>query len=183
MKAQRTNSTFANSNPQADTSACKRAIFCLSLRKETKRTAPKMKQPFQLTNFCPFGAITPWTWRKRVRIIIKSDYFSTFYAFVAPLSRFFSSCVHKYKFKILKTSSRLKIEIEQLLATFFSRANFHFFSYCCRWPSCSLFFLDKLSCASISNSRRCFAHFNKNLINLYTIINITRKVTNAFRIV
>ena len=35
MKSQRTNSTFASSHTQAETSACKRAISCLRTRQKT----------------------------------------------------------------------------------------------------------------------------------------------------
>ncbi len=181
MVVQHTNSTFASSNAKADSSAYKRAIFCLTHGTKNKRTAPIMKQSFQLTNFSPFCTMTAWTRRKCIRIIIKSDYFSTFYAFVATFTRFFSSCVHKIKFKRLKTCS-IFLDIETLLATFFSWTNFNFFSYSCSWSSCSFSFGDKLSCTSISNSSRCFTHFIKTLINNYIITYTTRRVTNAFRI-
>lgn len=69
--------------------------------KKTKRTASKKKQSFQLTNFNPFGAMTAWTRRKRIRIIIKPDYFSTLYAFIAPLSGFFTCSVHNTTYKRL----------------------------------------------------------------------------------
>lgn len=157
MRTQPSNSTFASSNPQAEASACKRAILCLSHRAENKRTAPKTKQPFQLTNFSPLGAMTAWTWRNCVRIIIKTDYFTAFYAFVAPLSGFFSSCVHNLKLKRLTTCSTLNVE--RLLATFFSSTNFHFFSDCCSWSFYSFPSRNKESCSSISNSGRRFTHF------------------------
>lgn len=125
MKSQRTNSTFANSNTQADTSVCKRAISCHSHLAKNKRTGSTKKQSFQLTNFCPFGAMTAWRWRKSIRVIIKSNYFSTFYAFVATFTRFFSSCVHKIKFKGLKTCSTLFI-VERLFTTFLGQTTFTF---------------------------------------------------------
>ena len=150
MKTQRTNSTFANSNAQAETSVCKRAIFCLSHRAKNKRTVPKMKQSFQLTNFSPFGTVTPWTWRKSVRIIIKSDYFSAFYAFVATLSGFFTCSVHKIKFKKLNTCSTLRVE--RLLTTLFCWTNLYFFSNRSCGSSCCLSLRNKLSCLSISDS-------------------------------
>jgi len=166
MKSQHTNSTFASSNTQADTSACKRAISCHSHGAKKKRTDSTKKQPFQLTNFCPFGAVTAWTWRKCIRVIIKSDYFSTFYAFVATLTGFFSSCVHKFKFRKLKTRSISTLDIRTLLATFLCRTDFHFLSdsssrssYCFpRW--------NKLSSTGISYSRRCFTH----VISIYRLI-------------
>ena len=150
MKTKSINSAFTNLNTQAETPAYKRTISCLSPRKETKRTAPKMKQPFQLANFIPFGSIAPWTWRKSIRIIIESDNFSTFCAFVATLSGLFSSCVHKTKIKRLKTCSILKIE--RLLTTLFCWTNLYFFSNRSCGSSCCLFLRNKLSCSSISDS-------------------------------
>ena len=150
MKTHRTNSTFTSSNTQTEASVCKRAIPCLLLRVESQRTASIMKQPFQLTNFSPFGSIAPWTWRKSIRIIIKPDYFSTLYAFVAPLTGFFSSCVHNTKFKRLITCSTLNVE--RLLTTFFCWTDLYFFSNRSCWSSCCLFLRNKLSCSSISNS-------------------------------
>ncbi len=167
MKTQRTNSTFASPDTQADSSACKRAISLPSHGTKNKRTAPIMKQPFQLTNFSPFSTITSWTRRKCVRIIIKPDYFSTFYAFVATLSGFFTCCVHKKRFNRLKTCSTLIIE--RLLTTLLSRTNFYFFCNCCGWSSSSLSCWDKLSCSSISNSCRCFTHHFLNF-NYKTVI-------------
>jgi hypothetical protein len=99
MTADAQNNTFASPNSQAITSACKRVVFCLPQRAKDKRTAPIKKQPFQLTNFSPFGAMTAWTRRKGIRIVIKPDYFSTFYAPVATLSGFFTCSVHTIKFK------------------------------------------------------------------------------------
>ena len=156
MKNQTTNNLFASPETQADSSACKTVISLFSFSAKNKRTAPIMKQPFHLTNFSPLGAITPWTWRKCVRIIIKSDYFSAFYAFVAPLSGFFTCSVHKKRFNKLKTCSTLIIE--RLLTPLLSRTNFYFFCNCCGWSSSSLSCWDKLSCSSISNSCRCFTH-------------------------
>lgn len=150
MKVQQTNSTFASPKALADASACKRAISILLHGVKNKRTASIKKQPFQLTNFSPFGAITPWTWRKSIRIIIESDYFSTFYAFVATLSGFFSSCVHNTKFKSLTTRSTLNVE--RLLTTFFGWTDLYFFSNRSCWSFCCLFLRNKLSCSSISNS-------------------------------
>ncbi len=150
MKIQRTNSTFTSPDTQAKTSACKRAISCLQHGAKNKRTASIMKQPFQLANFIPFGAITPWTWRKSIRIIIKSDYFSTFYALVAPLSGFFSSCVHNTRFKSLTTCST--VNVERLLTTFFCWTDLYFFCNRSCWSSCCLSLRNKLSCSSISNS-------------------------------
>ena len=157
MKIQRTNSTFASSNTQADTSACKRAIPCLLHGAENKRTASKTKQPFQLTNFNPFGSTAPWTWGESIGIIIKSDYLSTLYAFVAPLTGFFSSCVHNTRFKSLTTCSTLNVE--RLLTTFLGWTDLYFFSNRSCWSSCCLFLRNKLSCSSISNSCRRFTHF------------------------
>lgn len=156
MKTQRTNSTFASPKTQADSSACKRAISLPTRGTKNKRTAPIMKQPFQLTNFSPSGTVTPWTWRKSIRIIIKPDYFSAFYAFVATLSGFFTCCVHNKKINRLKTCSILIIE--RLLTALLSRTNFYFFSDSCGWSSSCLSCWDKLSCSSISNSCRYFTH-------------------------
>jgi hypothetical protein len=167
MKNQCTNSTFASYNKQADTSAFKRAIFLLSHCVKNKRTASYLKQPFQLANFCPFRSMTTGTRRKYIRIIIQSDYFSTFYAFVASLSGFFSCSVHKLEFKRLITRFNKKLDTETFLATFFCRTYFNFLCYSCRWSSCSLSRWDKLSVASISNSCRRFTHNFKNLINNY----------------
>ena len=167
MIANTQNSTFANPATLAKPSVYKKAIFCLSHGAKIKRTAPIRKQPFQLTNFCPFGAITPWTWRKYIRIIIKSDYFSAFYAFVATLSGLFTCSVHKNKFKRLKTCSTL-ID-ERLLILLFCRTNFNFFSYGCRRSTYSFSFWNKLSCTCISHSCRCFTHYFKNF-NYKTII-------------
>jgi hypothetical protein len=150
MKTQRTNRTFASQNTQAESSACQRAISLSSNGMKNKKTAPIMKQPFQLTNFSPFSTVTSWTRRKCIRIIIKPDYFSAFYAFVASLSWFFTCSVHKKSFKRLKTCSTLKIE--RLLTTLLSRTNFYFFGNCSCWSSSSLTCWDKLSCSSISNS-------------------------------
>jgi len=158
MKIQRTNITFANSYKQAEVSACKRAIFLPVYGAKNKRTAPIKKQPFQLTNFSPFGAVTPWTWRKCVRIVIKSDYFSTFYAFVATLFRFFTCSVHKIKFKKLITHSISKLDIKTLLATFLCRTNFHFLCDCRSRSPCSFLRWNKLSSTGISNSCRRFTH-------------------------
>jgi hypothetical protein len=186
MTANTQNSTFANPVAQADPSVCKGAIFCLLHSAKVKRTAPIRKQPFQLTNFSPFGAITPWTWRKCVRIIIKSDYFSAFYAFVATLSGFFTCSVHKIKFKRLATSSTLIAE--RLLITLFCRTNFNFFSYGCRRSTCSFSLWDKLSCTCISHSCRCFTHdflkFNYKIVITYYLTepnffsSLTKKINN-----
>ena len=170
MKTQGTNSIFASPNPWADSSACKRAIFCHSRSARNKRTAPIKKQPFQSTNFSPFGGITSWTWRECVRIIVKSDYFSALNTFVATLSGFFTCSVHENNFKRLKTYSILIAE--RLLIPLFCRANFNFFSYGCRRSTYSFSFWDKLSCSCISHSCRCFTHdflkFNyKTVITYY----------------
>ena len=139
-----------------------------------KRAASILKQLYHLTNFSPFCAMTAWTGWKSIRIIIQSDYLSTFYAFVAPFSRFFSCCVHINKFKRLKTCSKTKLSIETLLTTFFCWTNFYFFSYSCRWSSCSFSFRDKLSSSSISYSCRCFTHdfliFNYKTVLTYYLI-------------
>ncbi len=165
MKTQRTNSTFASPDTQADSSACKRAISLPTHAAKNKRTAPIKKQPFQLTNFSPFGTVTPWTRRKCVRIIIKSDYFSALYAFVATLSGFFTCSVHKIKFKKLITRSISKSDIKTLLATFLCRTNFHFLSDCRSRSSCSFPRWNKLSSAGISNSCRRFTH----IISIYLL--------------
>lgn len=178
MKSQRTNSTFANSNTQADTSVCKRAISCHSHLAKNKRTGSTKKQSFQLTNFCPFGAMTAWRWRKSIRVIIKSNYFSTFYAFVATFTRFFSSCVHKIKFKGLKTCSTLFI-VERLFTTFLRRTNFYFFSNCCRRSTGGFSFWDKLSCSCISHSCRCFTH-DFLILNYKSIITYYLTEPNSF---
>lgn len=123
-----------------------------------KRAASIKKQPYHLTNFSPFGAMTAWTWWKSIRIIIQSDYLSTFYAFIASFSRFFSCSVHINIFKRLKTSFKTKLSIETLLTTFFCWTNFYFLSYSSSWSSCSFSFRDKLSSSSISDSCRCFTH-------------------------
>lgn len=156
MTADAQNYTFASLITQAITSACKRVVFCLSHRAKDKRTAPIKKQPFQLTNFGPFGAIAAWTRRKGIRIVIKPNYFSTFYAPVATLSGFFTCSVHTIKFKRLTTCSTLIAE--RLLITLFCRTNFNFFGYGCRRSTCSFFLWDKLSCTCISHSCRCFTH-------------------------
>ena len=169
MKTQRKNSTLASSKEQDDSSACKRALICLSHGAKNKRTAPITKQPFQLTNFRPFGAVTTWTWWQCIRVIIKSDYFSALYAFVATLPGLFTCSVHKNKFKRLKTCSTLIAE--RLLTTFLCRTNFNFFSYGCRRSTCSFTFWDKLSCTCISHSCRCFTHaflkFNYKTVIIY----------------
>ncbi len=159
MKSQRTNSTFASSNTPADASACKKAIFCFPRGAKNKRTAPIKKQPFQLTNFSPFSTMTAWTRWQCIRIIIKSDYFTTFYAFVATFTRFFSSCVHKLDFKKLITRLIPKIGINTFLATLLSRTNFHLFSDCSSWSPCSFSGRNKLSRSSIPNSCGRFTHF------------------------
>lgn len=156
MKTQCTKSTFERTNTLADSSVRKKVISCFSYGAKNKRTAPLMKQPIQLSNFSPFGAMTTWTWWKCISIVVKPDYFSTFYASVATLSGFFTCCVHKLKFKRLKTCSTLTIE--RLLTTLLCRTNFYFFSYCSGWSSGSLFCWDKLSRTSISNSFRHFTH-------------------------
>ncbi len=117
-----------------------------------------MKQPFQLTNFSPFSTVTSWTRRKCVRIIIKSDYFSTFYAFVATFSGFFTCSVHKLKFKKLKTRLISNLDIKTLLATFLSRTDFHFLSDSSSRSSCSFSRWNKLSSSGISYSCRRFTH-------------------------
>ena len=123
-----------------------------------KRAASVKKQLSQLTNFCPFGTMTARTWWKSIRIIIQSDYLSTFYAFVASFSWFFTCCVHIDIFKRLKTRFKTKLSIETLLTTLFCGTNFNLFCYGCSWSPCSFFFRDKLSCSSISYSCRCFTH-------------------------
>ena len=165
MKSQRTNSTFANSNTQADASVCKRAIFLQSHNPQMKRTESKKKQPSQSSNFCPFCTMTTWTWRKCIRIIIKPDYFSTFYAFVATFSWFFSCSVHKNKFKRLITRSincyrlvNTKTIFETLLRTLFGWTNFNCFFYSCGWSSCSFSVWHESTCSCISYSSRCFTH-------------------------
>lgn len=169
MTADAQNNTFASPITQAIASACKRVVFNLSRRANNKRTAPIKKQPFQLTNFSPIGAITPWTWRKCVRIIIKSDYFSAFYASVATLSGFFTCSVHKIEFKRFTTCSTLLAE--RLLIPLFCRTNFNFFGYGCRRSTCSFSLWDKLSCTCISHSCRCFTHdflkFNYKIVITY----------------
>jgi hypothetical protein len=175
------NNIFTNPITQIIASACKRVVFCLSHGTKVKRTVSIRKQSFQLTNFSPFGAITSWTWRKCVRIIIKFDYFSAFYTFVATLSRFFTSGVHKIKFRRLTTCSTLIAE--RLLITLFCRTNFNFFGYGCRRSTCSFSLWDKLSCTCISHSCRCFAHvfFNLNyksvIIYYLTELNLFSSMT------
>ena len=177
MTAYAQNNTFASSDTQADTSACKRVVFLATHRAEDKRTAPIKKQPFQLTNFCPFGAMTAWTRRKGIRIVIKPDYFSTFYAFVAPLSGFFTCSVHTIKFKRLTTCSTLIAE--RLLITLFCRTNLNFFGYGCRRSTCSFSFWDKLSCTCISHSCRRFTHVFLNF-NYKSVINYYLTEPNSF---
>ena len=133
-------------------------------KKKTKRTESKKKQPYQLTNFSPFSTIASWTWRKCIRIIIKSDYFSTFYAFVASFSWFFTCCVHNNNFKKLITCFKVNSAFETLLATFLSRAHFNFLGYSCRRSSCSFSRRNELPCSCISYSGRSFTHFEKILI-------------------
>ena len=165
MKTQRTNSTFANPNSQADTSVCIRAIFLPSRGAKNKRTAPIKKQSFQLTNFCPFGSMTSWTWWKSIRIIIKCDKLSTFHSFVTTFTKYISSSIHKLKNKKLKTRSISKLDIKTLLATFLCRTNFHFLSDSSSRSSCSFPRWNKLSSTGISYSCRRFTH----VISIYQL--------------
>jgi hypothetical protein len=122
-------------------------------------------QPNTLTNSSPCCSITSWTGRKCVRVIIQSDYFTTFCALIKSLSGFFACTVHNLKFKklithfshchrLIKTSTSL----ETLLSLFFDRTNFNSFSYCCGWSPCCLPVRNKLSGTGVSNSGRCFTH-------------------------
>jgi len=133
----------------------------MELINKKKKAISYRKQPFMLPNFNPFGPITPWTRRNCVRIIIKSDYFTAFYAFVATFTRFFSSCIHNMKLNRLITRFRSKTTIETFLTTLFGRTDFNFFCYSCRRSSRSLSFGNKSASASISNPCRYFTHFLK----------------------
>jgi hypothetical protein len=130
-------------------------------KRKSKRAESIKKQPFQLTNFSPFSSVASWTWRKCIRIIIQSNYFSALYAFVASFTWFFACCVHYSKFKRLITGFNSNYLAETLLTTFFGRANFNFFCNSCGWPSGGFFGRNKLSRPCISNSCRCFTHFEK----------------------
>ena len=87
-----------------------------------KKAVSKKKQPFQLSNFSPLCSVTTWTWWKRIRIIIQSDYFAAFNTPVATFFWFFTCCVHKIKFKRLITHSNYCcIPLKQLLKHYLER--------------------------------------------------------------
>lgn len=171
MITKHTDNAFAVHNRQDNVTTCRRITFWLLHKVKNKRTASYLKQPFLLANFSPSSTMTVWTGRKCIRIIIKSDYFSAFYAFVTTLSGFFSCCVHKINIKRLITSFIAEFANETFLATLFCWTNFNFLCYSCRRSLCSFFRWDKLPTSCISNSCRCFTH---NIV----ILNSTIRMKN-----